>query len=126
MKETKWKAGINPYMTDVLDGHEGKAIYLEGSDPAYIVAWANAFNEDGELAVDKAIDRALLIAAAPEMFEALKKIANMSPGEYESDTETAHTITVSCYNCDEMISIAQEILDKLDGLEMCHQEEDHA
>ena len=59
-----WKAGKNPCMTTVLDGHEGKAIYPKES--SYHIAWANAENSDGDLDIETALANAALIAAAPD------------------------------------------------------------
>lgn len=53
-----------------------------------------------------------LIAAAPEMYETLKKIASMEPGEsydYECDIYT------DCGVCYEMIKLAREALKKARG-----------
>ena len=65
-----WVAGTNPCMTTVLDGHEGKAIYPK--DGSNHIAWANAENEDGEIDMQTALANAALIAAAPELYEALR------------------------------------------------------
>lgn len=61
-----WKAGKNPYMTTILDGHEVKAIYPDES--SYHIAWANAENSDGDLDIETALANAALISAAPEMY----------------------------------------------------------
>ena len=53
-----------------------------------------------------------IMTAAPVMLEALRQIAGMQPGEYETDVETAHTITCECNHCDDMIWIAKEALKK--------------
>ena len=45
------------------------------------------------------------------MEDALKKIAAMEPGEYETDVECAHPITTDCYTCLEMQDIASEALE---------------
>ena len=63
-----WHAGRNPAFTTVLDGHEGKAIYVGN----HHIAWANAFDEENVLRIDNAVANAALIAAAPEMYNALK------------------------------------------------------
>ena len=69
-----WKAGKNPYMTTVLDGHEGKAIYQDDENNPHHLAWANAENADGDLDMETALANASLIAAAPEMYEMLKSL----------------------------------------------------
>lgn len=78
MSETKftpgpWRAGRNPAMATVLDGHEGKAIYPK--DSYRHIAWANVFDEDGEFCMDEALANAALIAAAPEMYAMLSDLA---------------------------------------------------
>ena len=67
-----WKAGKNPYMTTVLDGHEGKAIYMDEPNDPHHIAWANAENTEGELDIETALANATLIAAAPELYEACR------------------------------------------------------
>ena len=84
MSETKftpgpWKAGKNPCMTTILDGHEGKAIYPKES--SYHIAWANAENSNGDLDIETALANAALIAAAPELYDALFDAANRLCGE---------------------------------------------
>ena len=65
-----WEAGKNPCMTTILDGYEGKTVYPKESN--HHIAWANAENSDGDLDIETALANAALIAAAPEMYEALK------------------------------------------------------
>ena len=68
-----WKAGKNPYITTILDGHEGKAIYpKEGSCH---IAWANAENSNGDFDIKTALANAALIAAAPEMYKELFRLS---------------------------------------------------
>jgi hypothetical protein len=67
-----WKAGKNACMTTVLDGHEGKTIYLKGS--SYHIAWANAENSNGDLDFETALANAALIAAAPDMYDMLQSV----------------------------------------------------
>lgn len=69
-----WKAGKNPCMTTVLDGHEGKAIYTDKPNDPHHIAWANAENSEGDLDIKTALANAALIAAAPDMYAALEEI----------------------------------------------------
>lgn len=64
-----WRAGKNPYMTTVLSGQEGKAIYPE--DGSHHIAWANAYTEEGKIDMVTALANAALIAAAPDMYRLL-------------------------------------------------------
>ena len=70
-----WEAGENACMTTILDGHEGKTIYPQGS--SYHIAWTNAETSDGNLDIETALANARLIAAAPEMYEELERIADI-------------------------------------------------
>ena len=45
------------------------------------------------------------------MEKALKKIAAMEPGEYETEVECAHPTMMECYTCSEMQDIAREALE---------------
>ena len=45
------------------------------------------------------------------MEDALKKIAAMEPGEYETEVECAHPTMMECYTCSEMQDIAREALE---------------
>lgn len=45
------------------------------------------------------------------MEKALKKIAAMEPGEYETEVECAHPTMMECYTCSEMQDIASEALE---------------
>ena len=45
------------------------------------------------------------------MENALKKIAAMEPGEYETEVECAHPTIMECYTCSEMQHIAREALE---------------
>lgn len=62
-----WEPGRSPAMATVLDGHEGKAIYPKGANRH--IAWANVYDEEGELCMDEALANAALIAAAPMMYD---------------------------------------------------------
>jgi len=70
-----WKAGKNPYMTTILDGYEGKAIYMDDPNIPHHIAWANAENYEGDLDVETALANATLIATAPEMFKELERLS---------------------------------------------------
>lgn len=67
-----WVPGRNPAMATILYGHEGKAIYPKDSN--HHIAWANVFDEEGELCMNEALANAALIAAAPEMYALLKLV----------------------------------------------------
>ena len=57
-----------------------------------------------------------LISNIPIMLDALRKIAEMEPGEYEEDMGTSgtYTYTTDCYTCNEMIAIAREALNEVE------------
>lgn len=48
------------------------------------------------------------------MEDALKKIATMEAGEYETEVECAHPTMVECYTCSEMQDIAREALEVIE------------
>lgn len=101
-----WKAGKNPCMTTVLDGHEGKAIYMDEPNDPHHIAWANAENTEGELDIETALANATLIATAPEMFNMLEKFVEI--------TETSDVVPLVFF---EHASRVKKILRKARGEE---------
>ncbi len=60
----------------------------------------------------EAFENAQLFRAAPELYAALKKIAEMEPGTSCDTDDGCSYYTSECGTCDEMISIAKEALKK--------------
>lgn len=53
-----------------------------------------------------------LISNIPIMLDALRKIAEMNPGEYEEELGS-RTYTTDCLNCNDMIYMAREALNEV-------------
>ena len=58
-----------------------------------------------------------LLARVPDMVKALKRIAEMEPGTSCDTDDGCSYYTSECGTCDEMISIAKEVLEKC-GIEV--------
>ena len=69
---------------------------------------ANALRAPGVVMNDVVVVNAKRFQA---MEDALKKIAAMEPGEYETEVECAHPTMMECYTCSEMQDIAREALE---------------
>ena len=99
-----WKAGKNPFTTTILDGHEGKAIYPKESN--YHIAWANAENSNGDLDIETALANARLIAAAPELYDALEKMVNNTCRRSCSER---HPCKTPCYVVKDAVELLREV-----------------
>ena len=69
---------------------------------------ANALRAPGVAMNDVVVVNAKRFQA---MEDALKKIAAMEPGEYETEVECAHPTMMECDTCSEMQDIAREALE---------------
>ena len=63
----------------------------------------------------EALENARLFLAAPKLYAALKKIAEMEPGTSCDTDDGCSYYTSECGNCDEMIAIAREALEKAEA-----------
>lgn len=66
----KWEAGKNPAMATILDGCEGKPIYVGD----WQIGWANIEDKNGNVDIEGAIHNASIMSAAPELYAILQEI----------------------------------------------------